>query len=53
MTLPVDPTEYEHLAHQVRTDAILSAATGDPEAAEYQHAFADELTDYAHQLRTT
>ncbi|WP_371099929.1 hypothetical protein [Streptomyces sp. PU_AKi4] len=35
----------EALAHQVRTDAILSAATGDQEAADYQHAFADELLE--------
>lgn len=35
----------EALAHKVRTDAILSAATGDQEAADYQHAFADELLE--------
>ena len=38
-----------HIAETAHTDSILSAATGDPDAAEYQRDLADELTELATQ----
>jgi len=43
--------EADRIADQVLTDSILSAATGDAEAAEFQRDFADELRDFADEAR--
>jgi hypothetical protein len=43
--------EADRIADQALTDSVLSAATGDADAAEFQRDFADELRGFAAEVR--